>query len=91
MQLSLGADHGSVWFTVQDDGVGFEAGERGSGGMVNMHDRLGASGGTLRVESAPGRGTTVQGSVPIAQVAADPRPAHSTVTDLARLRGLSMS
>jgi len=91
VRVSLGADAGSVWFTVQDDGIGFEPGERRSGGMVNMQDRLGASGGTLDVESAPGRGATVRGSVPVAQVAADPRPAHSTVTDLARLRGLSMS
>jgi signal transduction histidine kinase len=84
VRVSLGADEGSIWFSVQDDGAGFVAEARGSGGMVNMQDRLGASGGTLRMESAPGRGTTVHGSVPIG-------PAHSTVTDLARLRGLSMS
>jgi signal transduction histidine kinase len=65
VRVSLGADQGSVWFTVQDDGVGFEPGAAGSGGMVNMQDRLGASGGTLRVESSPGGGTTVHGSVPI--------------------------
>ena len=91
VRVSLGADHDSVWFTVQDDGVGFDVGPRGSGGMVNMQDRLGASGGTLRVESAPGRGATVHGTVPVARSAADPRSAHSTVTDLARFRGLSMS
>ena len=28
VRVSLGADHGSVWFTVQDDGVGFEPGQR---------------------------------------------------------------
>jgi len=87
VRVSLGTDDGSVWFTVQDDGVGFEpdgagSGGSGSGGMVNMRDRLGASGGTLRVGSAPGGGTVVHGSVPIT---------HSTVTDFARLRGLSMS
>jgi signal transduction histidine kinase len=91
VRVSLGADEGSVWFSVQDDGIGFDPAGPGSGGMVNMLDRLGASGGSLRVESAPGRGTTVHGSVPVAQVAADPRPDHSTVTDFARLRGLSMS
>ena len=78
VRVSLGADHGSVWFTVQDDGVGFAPGQRGSGGMVNMQDRLGASGGTLDVESAPGRGATVHGSVPLAQLAADPRSARLT-------------
>ena len=65
VRVSLGADEDSVWFTVQDDGVGFDPAAPRSGGMVNMQDRLGASGGTLRVESAPGRGTTVRGSVPL--------------------------
>ena len=84
VRVSLGVDDDAVWFTVADDGVGFDPTDRASGGMVNMQDRLGASGGALLVESAPGGGTTVHGRVP---VAAD----HSTVTDLARLRGLSMS
>jgi len=30
-----------------------------------MNDRLGAIGGSLRVESAPGRGTKIQGAVPL--------------------------
>jgi signal transduction histidine kinase len=68
VRVSLGADEGTVWFSVQDDGVGFEPEARGSGGMVNMQDRLGASGGTLSVESAPGHGATVHGSVPVARV-----------------------
>ena len=33
-------------------------------GFTNMLDRLGALGGSLRVESATGRGTRVIGSVP---------------------------
>jgi signal transduction histidine kinase len=80
VQVALGADQGSVWFTVQDDGVGFDPGQRGSGGMLNMQDRLGASGGTLRVESAPGRGANIRGSVPLAQLAADPRSAVPQLT-----------
>jgi signal transduction histidine kinase len=31
-----------------------------------MEDRLGAIGGTLEVESAPGRGTKIAGRIPIA-------------------------
>ena len=34
-------------------------------GFVNMADRLGAIGGTLCVESAPGRGTTIRGEIPL--------------------------
>jgi signal transduction histidine kinase len=32
-----------------------------------MNDRLRAFGGSLRVESAPGRGTKVAGAIPVAR------------------------
>jgi signal transduction histidine kinase len=56
-----------VAFTVADDGAGFDpAGSAGRGhGFVNMGDRLGAIGGTVEVDSAPGRGTRVSGVVPV--------------------------
>jgi signal transduction histidine kinase len=58
---------GELRFSVADDGVGFQVGARPEGhGFVNMEDRLGAMGGRLEVESAPGRGTTVSGTVPVA-------------------------
>jgi signal transduction histidine kinase len=63
-----GADGGDVVaFTVADDGAGFDpAGSAGRGhGFVNMSDRLGAIGGTVEVDSAPGRGTRVSGVVPV--------------------------
>ena len=64
----VGADgRGVVKFSVTDDGAGFdpaETAERGHG-FVNMSDRLGAIGGTVEVDSAPGRGTRVWGTVPI--------------------------
>jgi signal transduction histidine kinase len=54
-----------VVFVVKDDGIGFDTGTGGIGaGFQNMLDRLGALGGTLRVESAPGRGTQVTGTLP---------------------------
>jgi signal transduction histidine kinase len=54
-------------FTVADDGAGFDpAGAAGRGhGFVNMGDRLGAIGGTIEVDSAPGQGTRVSGTVPL--------------------------
>jgi signal transduction histidine kinase len=64
----VGADgRDTVTFTVADDGAGFDpAGSAGRGhGFVNMSDRLGAIGGTVAVDSAPGRGTRVSGSVPV--------------------------
>ena len=33
-------------------------------GLTNMADRIAAVGGQLRIESAPGRGTTVRASAP---------------------------
>jgi signal transduction histidine kinase len=53
-------------FSVTDDGAGFDVGAAGMGaGFTNMNDRLGALGGTLRVESAPGKGTRVTGVIPV--------------------------
>jgi signal transduction histidine kinase len=58
---------GALRFAVTDDGVGFDPAAKGIGtGFVNMHDRLGAIGGSLRVESAPGAGTSVLGVLPVA-------------------------
>jgi len=63
--VELREDEGSLAFVVSDDGAGFDVSARGSGaGFTNMLDRLGALGGTLRVESAPGKGTRVVGAVP---------------------------
>ncbi|MBI5103449.1 MAG: sensor histidine kinase [Solirubrobacterales bacterium] len=53
-------------FDVADDGDGFDAGTAGAGaGMRNMRDRVESLGGTLSIRSAPGRGTTVSGLVPL--------------------------
>jgi signal transduction histidine kinase len=58
---------GALRFSVSDDGAGFDAGAAATGtGFVNMADRLGAIGGSLRVESAPGGGTSVVGFLPLA-------------------------
>jgi signal transduction histidine kinase len=63
------AEHdGELRFQVSDDGAGFDAGSaNGSAGLQNMTDRIGALGGELRIESRPGAGTTVAGSVPLAR------------------------
>jgi signal transduction histidine kinase len=58
---------GALLFEVSDDGAGFDVAHRAAGaGFTNMNDRLGAVGGTLRVESTPGRGTKVRGTIPVA-------------------------
>ena len=61
-------DDGALRFTVQDDGRGFDARTTSHGtGLQGMVDRLDAIGGHLSVSSEPGRGTTVEGVVPIVE------------------------
>jgi signal transduction histidine kinase len=57
---------GGLLFEVADDGSGFvpQDGTRGTG-LTNMRDRLGAIGGSLRIESAAGRGTKLIGTIPL--------------------------
>jgi len=55
-------DDGAYRFTVTDDGVGLTT-TAGGTGIDGMADRLGARGGTLTIDSAPGHGTTVTGIV----------------------------
>jgi len=54
-----------VGFVVRDDGVGFDVSTMKPGsGLRNMQERLHAFGGSLRVESASGRGTVISGELP---------------------------
>ena len=58
--------NGSLAWEIADDGLGFDSHVHHPGtGLVNMSDRIAALGGQLRVESRPGAGTTVTGSLPL--------------------------
>ncbi|HEX9416992.1 MAG TPA: response regulator [Gaiellaceae bacterium] len=58
--------NGEILFEVSDDGSGMDPAHRALGaGLTNMQDRVGAIGGSVRVESEPGRGTTVLGAIPL--------------------------
>ena len=65
-RVVLDADARELRFSVIDDGRGFDAATvaRGSG-LQGIADRLAALGGTLDVATAPGRGTSVNGAIPI--------------------------
>jgi signal transduction histidine kinase len=64
-RVRLWEDAGGLLFEVQDDGSGFATSPNGEGaGLTNMRDRLGAVGGTLRIES-DGQGTRIHGVVPV--------------------------
>jgi signal transduction histidine kinase len=57
-----------VSLRVRDAGRGFEPGSAGGGesfGLVNMRERVEALGGTFRLVSAPGAGTSIEARVPL--------------------------
>ncbi|MFN8373541.1 MAG: sensor histidine kinase [Anaerolineae bacterium] len=66
-----------VFMQIADNGVGFDLGavdanydKRGSLGMVNMRERTELIEGSLRIESAEGKGTTITIAIPMKEGAA---------------------
>ena len=55
---------GVLRVAISDDGVGSAAARPGSG-LEGLADRLHALGGTLEIDSAPGRGTTISAAFPL--------------------------
>jgi signal transduction histidine kinase len=65
--VTLREVEGALVFEVADDGAGFalESGAHHGHGFVNMSDRVGAFGGSVTVDSAPGQGTKIAGRIPL--------------------------
>lgn len=75
------ADPQQVRLTVTDDGIGFEPSTAPDGfGLSGMTERLALVGGTLRVTSAPGAGTSIVAELP----ASIPSPAAAANREEAR-------
>jgi signal transduction histidine kinase len=70
--VTLTQSNGALTVTVTDDGQGFDPAiaRRGSG-LLNMADRIDALGGALTVHSALGEGTSLEASLPAADLAPD--------------------
>jgi two-component system sensor histidine kinase UhpB len=70
--ITLREDADAVYATISDDGKGFNMEElqkahgqdRGLG-LVGMHERAHLLAGSLTIESAPGKGTTIQVRIPL--------------------------
>jgi signal transduction histidine kinase len=71
LTVTLTEEHEGVRLTVHDEGPGFDPdrpAQPGHLGLTLMKERATMAGGWCRVESAPGRGTTVSAWVPFASV-----------------------
>ena len=57
---------GEVHFSFEDDGRGFDPGQRSQGlGLVGLRERVEALGGQFDLKSAPGHGVRVRASIPV--------------------------
>jgi signal transduction histidine kinase len=72
--VTVRAEHGQLTVEVSDDGAGGAALDGGSG-MQGLADRVGALGGSLAVDSAPGAGTRVTAVIPLGGAVAPVEPA----------------
>jgi signal transduction histidine kinase len=67
--ITLGISDDGVWIEIRDDGTGFTPSTAGVGyGLAAMRGRVEESGGSVQVESSPGRGTRVQVLIPAEDV-----------------------
>src|SRR5690606_23038322 len=79
----------SLVIAVADDGCGFDSaavptGERRSLGLIGIRERVARAGGSIALETAPGRGTKLRVELP---AAARPQPADVEEPDAIPLHG----
>lgn len=66
VDIALAVEAGRLRLWVRDDGVGFAPGVPGDGnGLPSLHARAGRLGGTMRLSSQPGGGTSLDLEVPL--------------------------
>ena len=66
LAVSMTRQDGHVELTVRDTGTGFDPGGPHAGsGLAHIHDRVAELGGTLNIDSAPGRGAALIVRVPV--------------------------
>jgi signal transduction histidine kinase len=72
VSVRMGCRSGVTYLEIQDDGVGFDPAAAmqirptlPGWGLVGIQERVALAGGQFRIDSAPGRGTTLSVSIPI--------------------------
>ncbi len=69
VQVALYRLDGRLAVEVSDDGRGFDPAAARGLGLSSLADRMSIAGGTLRIDSRPGAGSTVRAEVPLAVAA----------------------
>ena len=64
IEVSLAQRHSSLVLSIRDDGVGGAGPGQGSG-LIGLQDRVEALGGTIRIDSPPGAGTSLVVTLPL--------------------------
>ncbi len=74
VQIFLNGGRKTLQARIIDDGAGFEveeaikqAKERGSFGLMNMEERTRIAGGSIKIESSPGKGTHISLEIPVSE------------------------
>jgi signal transduction histidine kinase len=65
VRIALERVNPGVTLAIDDNGKGFRAGRTRGLGLLGMEERVSQLGGTLRLRSEPGRGTTVLAELPL--------------------------
>ena len=69
--IHLRAESDSIRLTLSDNGRGFEQLRSGGMGLSGMRARARSAGGTLKLESNPGKGVTIEASAPLQKIAVE--------------------
>ncbi len=66
-QITIRRGEAGIVVTIRDDGRGFppERGKTGGLGLLGIRERVAAEGGSLRIESSPGEGTSLCVTIPL--------------------------
>ncbi len=77
-EIALTARDGELSVVVSDRGAGFVMNGRSGAGLTNLRDRVEALGGRLRIDTEPGRGTSVVARLPVPVGGSDSRSASGS-------------